>query len=34
MDEDYKLDHVKNGFTQFAADNVDHNTDTMDVKVP
>ena len=32
MDEDHKLDHLKDGFTQFVADNVDHNTDTLDSK--
>ena len=34
MDEDDKLKHLKIGFTQFLTDNVDHNTDTLDVKVP
>ena len=34
MGEDHKLDHLKNGFTQSAAEHVDHNTDTLDVKVP
>ena len=33
MDEDNKLDHRKNRFTQFVADNVEHNINTMDVKV-
>ena len=32
MDEDHKLDHLKDGFTRFVADNVDHNTDTLDGK--
>ena len=32
MDEDHKLDHIKDGFTQFVADNVDHNTDTLNGK--
>ena len=32
MDEDYKLDHLKDGFTQFVADNLDHNADTLDGK--
>ena len=32
MDEEHKLDHLKDGFTQFVADNVDHNTDTLDGK--
>ena len=32
MDEDHKLDHLKDGFTQFVADNVGHNTDTVDGK--
>ena len=34
MDEDDKLKHLKIGFTQFLADNVDHITDTLDVKAP
>ena len=34
MDEEHKLDHLKNGFTQFVADNENHDTDTLDVKVP
>ena len=29
MDEDHKLDLLKNVFTQSAADHVDHNTDTL-----
>ena len=33
MDEDHKLDHRKNRFTQFVADNVEYNINTMDVKV-
>ena len=32
MDEDRKLDHLKDDFTQFEADNVDHNTDIQDRK--
>ena len=32
MDEDYELDYLKNGFTKFVADNVNHNTDTLDGK--
>ena len=32
MDEYQKLDRPKDGFTQFVADNVDHNTDTLDGK--
>ena len=32
MDEDHKLDHLKDGLMQFVADNVDHNTDTLDGK--
>ena len=32
MDEDRKLDHLKVDFTQFEADNVDHNTDIQDRK--
>ena len=34
MNEDLKLDHLKNGFMQFVADNMDHKTDTLDVKSP
>ena len=34
MDEDHKADHLKNSFMQFVADNAEHNTNTMDVKVP
>ena len=30
MDEDYKPHYLKNGFSQFAADKVKHNTDTLD----
>ena len=33
MDEDYELDYLKNGFTQFVADNVNNNTNTLDGKV-
>ena len=33
MDKDYELDYLKNGFTQFAVDNVNHSTDTLDDKV-
>ena len=33
MDKDYELDYLKNGFTQFVADNVNNNTDTLDGKV-
>ena len=29
-----KLDHLKNEFMPFVAENVDHNNDTLDVKVP
>ena len=32
MDEDHKPDRLKNRFTQFIADNVECNTDTMDVR--
>ena len=32
MDEDHKLDHLNDVFTQFVVDNVDHNTDTLDGK--
>ena len=32
MDEDHKLDHLKDGFTQFVADNVDHDIDIQDGK--
>ena len=32
MDENHKLDHLKDGFTQFVVDNADHNTDTLDSK--
>ena len=32
MDEDHKLDRVKDGFRQFVADKVDHNTDSLDGK--
>ena len=32
IDEDHKLDQIKDGFTHFVADNVDHNTDTLDGK--
>ena len=32
MDGNYKLDHIKDGFTQFAAVNVDYNNDTLDDK--
>ena len=28
MDEDHKLDHIKDGTTHFVIDNVDHNTDS------
>ena len=34
MDEHHKLDHLKNGFTEFVADNMEHNINTMDVNVP
>ena len=34
MDEHHKLDHLKDRFTEFVADNMEHNIDTMDVKVP
>ena len=34
MDGDHKLDHLKNGFTQSVANSVDHNTDTLNAKVP
>ena len=34
MDEDHNLAHLKYEFTQFVANNVGYNTDTMDVKVP
>ena len=30
MDEDYKPHHLKNKFSQFEADKVKHNTDTLD----
>ena len=33
MDKDYELDYLKNGFTQFAVDNLNHSTDTLDDKV-
>ena len=34
MDEDHKLDHqLDHRFTQFVADNVEYNINTMDVKV-
>ena len=33
MDEDHKLDHLINNFIQFLADNMEHNTDTIDIKV-
>ena len=32
MDGNYKLDHIKDGFTQFAADNVEYNNDSLDDK--
>ena len=32
MDEDHKLDHLKDGFTQFVADNLDHDIDIQDGK--
>ena len=32
IDADHKLDHIKDGFTQFVAYNMDHNTDTLDGK--
>ena len=32
LDEERKLDHLKNGFTQFVPDNENHNT--LDVKLP
>ena len=32
MDEDHKLDHLNDVFTQFVVDHVDHNTDTLDGK--
>ena len=32
MDEDHKLDHIKDGFMKFLADNVNHNTDILDGK--
>ena len=32
MDEDHKLDHIKDGFTHFVVDNVDHNTNTLEGK--
>ena len=32
MDGDHKIDHHKDGFTQFVADNMNHNTDTLDGK--
>ena len=32
MDEEHKLEHIKDGFTQFVTDKVDHNTDTLDSK--
>ena len=28
MDEDHKLDHIKDGTTHFVIDNVDHNADS------
>ena len=31
-DEEHKLGHLKDGFTQFVADNADHNTETVDSK--
>ena len=34
MDEDHKLDHLPNRFTQVVAGNVEHNTNAVDVKVP
>ena len=30
--EDHKLDYIKNWFTQFVADNLDHNTNSLDGK--
>ena len=32
MDEDYKLDDLKGGFAQFAAENVYHKTDNQNGK--
>ena len=32
MDEDHKLDRLKDGFTQFVADNLDHDIDIQDGK--
>ena len=32
MDEDHKLDHIKDAFTHFVVDNFDYNTDTLDGK--
>ena len=32
MDEDHKLDHIKDAITQFVVDNVDYNIDTLDGK--
>ena len=32
MDEDHKLDHIKDAFTHFVVDNVDYNIDTLDGK--
>ena len=33
MNEDHRLDHLKNWFTQFVANNLEHNIDTLDIKV-
>ena len=30
IEEDHKLDYIKDGFTHFVVDNVDHNIDTLD----
>ena len=32
MDGDHKLDHIKDGFTNFVVDNVNHNTNTLEGK--
>ena len=34
MDKNHELDHLKDGFTEFVADNVGHHIDTLDGKVP
>ena len=32
MDEDHKLDHIKDAFTHFVVDNLDYNINTLDGK--